>query len=154
MFKILKTDYLFSKKVTYEFLLQENIKELAQLNTLYLEKIMISSTSKDTWKYAYLSVWLLLINVKTAEPIGPKFLCAGSHDPREGLWMSQTLYKQNFKSHGFQIFLTKVEIEKSEAQLGGGATGPLASPSNWEGERAPLPCSWKERLANNHRSQK
>ena len=136
MFIILKTDYLFSKKVTYAFLLQENIKELSQLNTLYLEKIMISSTSKDTWKYAYLSVWLLLINVKTAEPIGPKFLCAGSHDPREGLWMSQTLYKQNFKSHR------------------GGATGPLASPSNWEGERAPLPCSWKERLANNHRSQK
>ena len=58
--------------------------------------------------------------------------------------MSQTLYKQNFKSHGFQIFLTKVEIEKSEAQLGGGQPGPWPPLATERGSAPPSPAVEKK----------
>ena len=105
---------------------------------------MISSTSKDTWKYAYLSVWLLLINVKTAEPIGPKFLCAGSHDPREGLWRSQTLYKQNFKSWFPNFFDKSRNRSYAEAQLGGGQPGPWPPLATERGRAPPSPAVEKK----------
>ena len=47
---------------------------------------------------ACLSVCLYPINVKTAQPIGPKNFCVTSRDPREGLWLiefSKICFHQN-----------------------------------------------------------
>ena len=48
-----------------------------------------------------LSVYLYLIKVKTAEPIGPKF-CV--HDLREGSWMLRITKKVSPKAFDFLIF--------------------------------------------------
>ena len=49
--------------------------------------VFLTSILKKQSIYKFgLSVCLYPINVKTAEPIGPKFYCGTSRDPREGLW--------------------------------------------------------------------
>ena len=65
-----------------------------------------------------LFVCLYPINVKTAEPIGPKFFCGTSRDPREGLWMiefSKVCLHQNSIFENFEnpriFFLQSTERE-------------------------------------------
>ena len=62
-----------------------------------------------SWKKAYiyiyfacLGVCLYPINVKTAEPTGPKFFCGTSCDPRVGLWMIEFQNKLNYE---FAVYL-------------------------------------------------
>jgi len=57
--------------------------------------------------FVCLSVCLYPINVKTAEPIGPKFFCGTSRDPMEGLWMIEIL---NICLHHNSIFIKFLEI--------------------------------------------
>ena len=86
-------------RVSHEtWLLVNSFKCLLPYTVLDIKYFLQFISVRKYLTQIYIKIWLVClfvclypINVKTAEPIGPKFFCGTSRDHRKGLWMIEIL---------------------------------------------------------------
>ena len=87
--------------ISNSYLIRQSFERyLSSLHGGSLE-ITLTGLLGETWAtictlLVWVSVCLCLINVKTVEPIGPKFCVGPSYDSRDGLWMIEFSKKIQF----------------------------------------------------------